>query len=462
MMISKMKSKILNLSNNDKIILENTILAFIVKGGALFVTLFTLPVYIKFFKEDIILGLWYTLLSLLNWVLNFDLGIGNGLRNYLSASIAKKDEQKTKIYISSAYFSVGFIAVFVSLVFFILARFINWNKVLNISEYYIKKEDLVTAIIIVFIGVMLHFWLKLINSILYALQKSSLNNLLILITNVIILFGTLLLPSRSNSINIINMSILHAIAVAFPLIVSSLIIFSRKLSYARPNLNFVKRDGIKDILSLGGTFFFIQIAYMIIMSSNEFLISRLFDIKYVVNYQIYYRIFSLGSTVFMLALTPLWSVITKANVEKNYEWIKNIYKRFLLLAVLFCMGEFIVILFFRDILIIWLGKNNVIHTQLIECITFSIFGCLMILSSLFSSIANGLGTLAPQFITFMIGALLKVPLTFILAKFYSSWIVIMWANILCILIYCVMQPIFLRKYLDKRINKCKSNLNGRK
>lgn len=452
-MIEKIKYRFLNLSSNDKIILENVLLAFLVKGGALFITLFTLPVYIKFFKDDIVLGLWYTLLSLLNWILNFDLGIGNGLRNYLAITISKKNREKTKIYISSAYFSIGIIVGILCILFILMARFFDWNTILNISENCISKSKLRITIVIVFLGVMAHFWLRLVNSILYALQKSSINNFLVLITNTIILLVTLILPSKSNEINIINMAILHAVAVAFPLLICSWVIFFKVLPYAKPTLKFIRKKEIKDVLSLGGSFFFIQIAYMLIMSSNEFLIAKILSAKYVVDYQIYYRIFSLGSTIFTLALTPLWSAITKAYSEKNYNWIKIIYHRFILLAILFCLGEFLIIPFFSIILKVWLGGENNFKIQLVKCIAFSIFGSLMILNGVFSSIANGLGKLKVQSVSFTIGAIIKIPIAFLLIKICESWIGVIWANIICMSIYCIIQPIYLKKYLNNCIKK---------
>ena len=65
-MLDKIKQKLSNASDNDKIVYRNVIGAFIVKGGALFISLFTLPAYINFFNNDVVLGVWYTILSLLN------------------------------------------------------------------------------------------------------------------------------------------------------------------------------------------------------------------------------------------------------------------------------------------------------------------------------------------------------------------------------------------------------------
>ena len=134
--------------------------------------MFTLPAYIKFFNNDEVLGLWYTILSLLNWILNFDLGIGNGLRNHLSDSLSLDNKEDVKRYLSSAYFSIGMIAVIASLLCPIIIKFINLNSLLNINEAIVSSKSLYIATIIVFIGVMLQFWLKLINSVLYALQKT--------------------------------------------------------------------------------------------------------------------------------------------------------------------------------------------------------------------------------------------------------------------------------------------------
>ena len=96
-MIDKIKKKLSNLTENDKIVYKNIIGAFVVKGGALVISLFTMPTYIKFFNDDVVLGLWFTVLSMLNWMLNFDLGIGNGLRNHLTKALIKKDDQKKLI-----------------------------------------------------------------------------------------------------------------------------------------------------------------------------------------------------------------------------------------------------------------------------------------------------------------------------------------------------------------------------
>ena len=452
-MFDKLKAKITNLSDNDKIVYRNVIGAFLVKGGALVVSLCTLPAYISFFNNEEVLGVWYTILSLLNWILNFDLGIGNGLRNHLSESLSLGDKEETKRYISSAYFSIGIIIIVACLLFPIVIHFINLNSLLNIDYSIVSSHSLYIAAIIVLVGVLIQFWLKLINSILYALQKSSINNFLVLCTNTMILVIALIFPSGSNETNVIVMAVVHALAVALPLLLATIIIFFGKLRYAIPNIKYITKSHIKKVLSLGGTFFFIQIAYMVIMSTNEFLITQTSGNIYVVEYQAYYKLYSLGSTVFALALTPIWSVITKAKTEGNYTWIMSTYKKFMLLAIIFYAGEFLIIPIMRPLINIWIGADALPSISILTSVLFAILGCLMILNSILSSIANGMGDLKIQTICFMIGAIIKVPLSILLVELTNRWDGVIIANIICVGLYCLIQPLLIKRMIFNKEKK---------
>ena len=74
-------------------LIKNIILSFGVKGLAILVSLVNMPIFMDYFEDSAVLGVWFTLLSMLNWILTFDLGIGNGLRNYLVIALEKKDEK---------------------------------------------------------------------------------------------------------------------------------------------------------------------------------------------------------------------------------------------------------------------------------------------------------------------------------------------------------------------------------
>ena len=161
-----MKLRKKNFSENGKIIIKNVSGAFLIRGISVVLSFFMMPMYIRFFNNQVVLGLWFTLLSVLSWILTFDLGIGNGLRNHLTESLALKKINEAKKYVSSAYASIGFLCLVLVVVFFIVFRFINWNVVLNIGEDIVSSESLLFAVVIVFVGIIIHFFLKLVSSVL--------------------------------------------------------------------------------------------------------------------------------------------------------------------------------------------------------------------------------------------------------------------------------------------------------
>ena len=89
------------LGENDKNVIVNMLGAFVVKGGSLIISVLLLPAYINFFENQTVLGVWYTILSVLNWMSLFDLGLGNGLRNKLPGVIERNDRVSVRKYIST-------------------------------------------------------------------------------------------------------------------------------------------------------------------------------------------------------------------------------------------------------------------------------------------------------------------------------------------------------------------------
>jgi O-antigen/teichoic acid export membrane protein len=447
--LEKIKNKFANTDENNKVIFYNATGAFFVRGGALIVSLLTMPAYINYFGNQQVLGLWFTALSVLSWILTFDLGIGNGLRNHLVYTLIHKDHLGAKKYISSAYVIIGIIVFIAILLSTLLFKFINWNLIFNISNDIVSIETLNVTVGIIFSGIMLQFLLKLITSILYAMQKSAITNFLSLISSITILLYVSFTEPTNITSNLISLAIIHVMAINIPLLIATIIIFSNNLKGLGPNINYFERSYAGDVIKLGGLFFWVQIMYMIITVTNELLISWLAEPKMVVEYQIYNKLFTLVGTIFTLALTPIWSAVTKALSEGKYNWINNLYKRLKLLALLAVICEFIMIPFLQIGINVWLGENA-IKVNYFHAFIFAISGSLFIWNGVVSSIANGFGELKTQSIYFTIGAIIKVPIAWILVELLNSWIGVIIANIIAMSLYCIVQPNWLRKFLKKK------------
>lgn len=429
-----------NLNNEkDKQVIKNMLGAFSIKGGALIISLFTMPAYIRYFDNQVVLGLWFTILSVMLWILSFDFGIGNGLRNKLVESIVKKDKNEIKAYISSAYIIIAGVVGVTIAVGIIISAFINWNAIFNIKPDIVSNKTMLFTVRCVFIGIMLQFLLRLISSILYAMQKSALTNLLALITSVMQLVFILLIPKYDIETNLKMLSVSYIACVNLPLIVASISVFKRDLKGCAPNIKYFNKSMSISVLTLGGIFFWNQIMYMIITVTNEFFITKFLEPQYVVEYSIYNKLFTLIGSLFMLALAPMWSAITKAINEKDAMWLSKTYKLLNYMVILAVAFEFLMIPFLQVIIKVWLGKNAITVNYLFA-IVFAVYGSVFIYQSVLSTIVCGMGKMRLQAICYTCAVILKFIIIYVGVKIYNSWIVVIIANLVILLPYCLLQP----------------------
>jgi O-antigen/teichoic acid export membrane protein len=444
-------SRIQIIYKNNTNIIANIVGSFVVKGGAMVVTVITTPAYIRYFDNNIALGVWFTILALLQCVIQFDLGIGNGLRNKLTEEIAKNNNLETKKYISSAYCILGFGAICASLCFAIISKYINWNNILNVNENAISGEYLKLCLQIVFSGVMIQLVLKLINSILYALQKSSLVNFLSLFSSIIILIVVTTCPNLGAERNLKVLSLVNILAVNLPLLVATVFVFCTSLKGARPQFKMFRKSYAQSIWGVGILFFVLQTMIILITSANEFFITKLCSPKLTVDYQIYNKMFNMISSVFSLALIPIWSAVTKAQAENNMKWILKLHNVLLFCASVVIVFELLMVPFMQFIVNIWLGNESIVISYEVALI-FAIANGVLLWHSVNCQIANGMGYLKPQLIFLTIGAISKIPLSILLVNLSNWWVGIILSNIIALLPLSIIQPIWLKKEIIRRHN----------
>lgn len=441
-----MFNKLKKINESDKFLVQNLVFTLVVRGLGLVASFFTIPIYLDFFKDQKILGIWFTLLSFLTWILTFDLGIGNGLRNKLVKPLVDKDETSCKKFISSTYVITGIITIISSIFGMLIFPLVDWNKLLKIPTDSISGKVILQVVLILFVGVLAQFFLKTINSIFYALQMSAIPSFLGLITSISILLFMLFSPKTDPETDFIRLAFGYTIASNAPLIVASFIIFRKKLKSSRPNLRYFDKEHLSGVLGLGITFFWLQLMSLVLTSTNEFLITWLASPEYVVKYQIYFKVFSLVGTLFTLAMTPIWSAVTKAKCENNISWIKKLYSRIKLVAVLVILAEFLMVLFMQQIINVWL-QEKAISIDYLYALLFAASGGLYVWHSAVTSIVNGTGKLKIQFILLTLGGIINIPVAYILYQISGLWISVVIANIISLIPYCIIQPIFLSRSL---------------
>lgn len=444
--------KFRQLSDKDRILFQNILGAFAVKGLSLVVSLFTLPAYMRFFKDQNVLGVWYTVLSVLTWVLNFDLGVGNGLRNKLALALAVNDQERARQVISSAYFMIGGLMLVLTAAGLTLIPLADWNGFFNVEADLISGETLAQVVRYAFIGIALQFFLRLISSILYALQKSAVNDAISLVTSVLLLTFALLAPAAAPADSLKLFSLGYVFCANLPLAVATVMVFWGPLKKCRPGRRWVNVSCAKGVLSLGGMFFFCQIFYMVIANTNEFFITQYTDPTNVVEYQIYNKLFTLVGTLFMLGLTPVWSAVSRAVAEEDYLWLRRVKRQLLWLTAAAAAAEFAILPFLQILVDLWLGPEA-IAIQYDYALIFALFGTAMIAQTTVSAIASGTGRIKLQMLCYGLGVVVKVVVIDLGCRLTGEWIVVVLANALVLLPYCILQQLDLTRYIRRKLSE---------
>jgi O-antigen/teichoic acid export membrane protein len=208
-------------------------------------------------------------------------------------------------------------------------------------------------------------------------------------------------------------SIISAIPVIV-LILASIYFFNKDYKQYRPSLDAVNFKHSKVLISLGGKFFIIQIAGIVIFSTSNFIIAQVFGPAEVSVYNIAFKLFSIPIMVFSIVISPFWSAFTEAFQKQDYSWIKRIMRKLNLFSVLLSSGIIVLLMISKYIYRIWLG--DVIQIPFILSLFMAIYAIIIVLLSPFTQFLNGISRLALGIRIVWLKALLFIPLAIILSK----------------------------------------------
>lgn len=435
-------------NSNNKVIFTNSIGAFAAKGLSLIVSFFSVPAYISYFNNNVVLGIWYTILSVIVWVLSFDMGVGNGLRNLLVKAISVEDNSKARVIVSSGLFANGALTLLFSLIGCIIIFTINLQKLFNVPSGSISNRILVISVLLVFIAIMLKFFLTSFSAVFFAIQKSRLNDYIALSVSLLQLLFVLLFHFDSVEKALLILSASFIVTTNIPVLIAGIIVFRHRFKFCAPSIYCIKKDCVLSIITLGGEFFLCQVLYMIIMNTNEFFITYYYGAENTVEYTFYYKVFFIVSSFFIIGLTPVWSMVTKAYAEHQYHWLCKLFRGLNIVGLMGMLSMFLLIPFLQILLNVWLGDKAPLVDNSVS-VAFAVFSSVFLYSSLISTITNGLARLKIQISCFFVGVLLKILVIKFIAPVSDSYVLVIWSNVLVLAPYCIIQFIDLHCFFNK-------------
>ena len=435
-------------SRENFCLLINVIGNYMVKGAAMIVSLLIMPAYMNYFSSDVLLGMWFTATALLNWIMMFDFGIGGGVRNEIIAPLENGDKKKIKEILSTAYISVGMIVVILIILQQFVVEKINWYPLLALQSSDITEPTLKLVIHILVIGVCVRFFCVLVCHILYALQNAVAASFLNLMSNVIILVYMLLVEPTGSENDIVSLAWVQAIATNLPSLIAMIVLFTGRLKGSLPSLQFFNGECAKKILGTGGGMFYLQILITFVFGVKEVFISWFVGPAQVVEYQVYYKLIGVVGGLFALALTPIWSAVTKALVQRKINWIKRLYAKGVQIIGMLSACQILLVVLMPWIVKVWLGENS-IKVDLGFSLLFCVYNVLYMLVMMGYQLTCGLGRFRAIVPGLTLAVVLNVVLAYIGCKLYHSWITVIVATTVAVIPCALWVHGDIRKYLDQ-------------
>lgn len=348
-------------------------------------------------------GVWSTLLTIMSWIIFFDLGIGNGLRNKVAEALAKNDSVEAAHYVSSGYGLVGVIALILWAIITNASFFIPWQIVFNSQA--IPEETLRITVQISAFFILLNFWIGLISALLGAVQKSSWVALGPLISNVLtltLIYGLTKFADASIS----NLAIVYGISM-----IAANLMLSIRFYQQNPGLIpyfFWDKSHVRPLLSVGVQFFIIQLAVLVIFTTDKFLIAQIFGPQYVAEYEVVFKLFSIISFAHTLISAPLWSAYTDAFHRNDIAWIRTMLRKQLMLLAGIAMAVVILALIAKSVISLWISVEFFVSWPLI--VAMGLFVVISSWNNIFAMFVNGIGNISVQLYTAIAAMLINIPL----------------------------------------------------
>jgi O-antigen/teichoic acid export membrane protein len=383
--------------------------SLIFKGVAVVTSFLVVPLMIQYLGQEQY-GIWSTLLSIMSWVVFFDLGIGNGLRNKVAEALAGDDHAQAAGYISSGYTILGALTLLLLVIIFAVSFAIHWQSIFNFHG--IPESTLRNMVLVAFLFVILNFWVGLISQVVNAVQWTSLATAGQCISGLLSLIFVFVLQKITHR-SLLFMATAYGSALVCSNIMLSIFFYSKRPELT-PRLAF-KKHHLHPLLSIGLQFFVIQLAVLIIFTTDKILITQLFGPQAVTPYDVVFKLFSIVTLLHGLIMAPLWSSYTDAYHRGDHLWLRCTLRKQLYVFFAIAMGLLVIALVAKPVLKVWVGSAVPISSALVICM--SLYVLVMVWNNVFSIFLNGVQKIRLSLIVAVFMMTANIPLSILFAHF---------------------------------------------
>jgi O-antigen/teichoic acid export membrane protein len=400
-----------------------SVTAIAAKSIAILTALISVPLTIDYLGLERY-GLWMTMSSVIALLGFADLGIGNGLLNAVAEADGKDDRYAACSYVSSAFFILLGIAIFLLVLLTSVYSFIPWQRVYNVtSDSAIRESGPATAFFIVIS--IINMPLGIVQRVQMGYQEGVRSHLWTIAGALAGFVGLLVVVNFKLGLQWL------VLAVSGGPVLVMLINWFREFTCLKPWLfpnwsAFDWKTGRK-IVSTGILFLILQIFAIIGNSSDNIVIAQILGVSSVASYAVTQKLFSI-TQIAQFFILPLWPAFGEAMARNDNAWVRRALNRSLILSlVLGVFTAFPLLIFGKQIIAWWAGIALIPST--IMLIGFVLWVLLAGYGGSMSSFLNSGSLLGRQTFFYSVASITSLILKIVLTKVWQSPAGVIWATV---------------------------------
>lgn len=365
--------------------------SFFSRGISMIAPLVTIPITLEYLGANLF-GLWMTITSLLSMMVFADLGIGNGVLTEIGKLNGRADHQGIANLIFTSYVVLSGMSVIFLIFFYSIASVIPWGWIVHASDAALVGEARkigLTCLTCFVIGIPLN----LIAKIQLGLQRGYITEIWNIVSSLATMSCTLAAIHFRMPLSILVLTVTFT-PLLFMLI-NTLIFFKSMASNIGPFVGRFDRSTMRTIVRIGSGFLILSLLTTIALGCDNLIISRIWGLKQVAEFEIASKPFKLVLLFVSLLLMPIWPAHAEAFARGDHSWIKAITRKLFLISTLVSVVMALAVwIASQTIFRFWIGPNFNVDRGIMS--SLGLWTVLISIAGPYFMVLNGSGNIGVQ------------------------------------------------------------------
>lgn len=322
------------------------------RAVTLIFTLLSVPLALNYLGTERF-GMWLTISSVIALLSLSDLGVGYGLLNAVTKSLALRNIAQARRQISSSMALLGILALALAGAVLAAVLIADWPQILGVRSP-LARSEAVPSVLVFALIFLVGLPLSVTTQVRVARQEAYLVHVAATAGNLVALVALLVVISSRQGVPalVVAMAGPPALAIA----VNGLFLFFRNASDLRPSMALVDWSVAITLVRAGFLFLVLQASIAVAFASDTLILARILGPAAVSEYGVAFRLFTIPIGLVAIGLTPLWPAYGDAIARGDVEWARTTLRRSTRTALLFAVPAAVIFVALGGWLVtIWVG-----------------------------------------------------------------------------------------------------------